>query len=56
MNRNEFLQNSLIIAGSAMLPKNSLFAATVNEGGIDNIQVNFNEVDDSSIFCEIIHH
>lgn len=24
--------------------------------GIDNIQVNFNEVDDSSIFCEIIHH
>lgn len=37
MNRNEFLQNSLILAGAAVLPKNSLFAASINEGGIDKI-------------------
>ncbi len=37
MNRNEFLQNSLIIAGASMLPKNSIFAATVNESGLDKI-------------------
>lgn len=46
MNRNEFLQNSLIVAGAALLPKNSLFAASVNEGGLDKI------VDDKGTFIQ----
>jgi Fe-Mn family superoxide dismutase len=37
MNRNQFLQNSLIIGGASILPANSLLATSVTEGGIDKL-------------------
>jgi Fe-Mn family superoxide dismutase len=37
MDRKQFLQNSLIVGGSSILPANSAFAASVNEGAIDNL-------------------
>ncbi|MDD8018929.1 MAG: superoxide dismutase [Bacteroidota bacterium] len=37
MDRKQFLQNSLILGGAAILPSNSLFAASATEGGIDKI-------------------
>jgi len=37
MDRKQFFQNSLIVGGATILPSNSLFAASVNEGGIDKL-------------------
>lgn len=37
MDRKQFIQNSLIIGGATILPSNSLFAASVTEGGIDKL-------------------
>ncbi len=37
MDRKQFLQNSLILGGAAMLPVNSVFAAGVSENGIDKL-------------------
>jgi superoxide dismutase, Fe-Mn family len=37
MDRKEFLKNSLIIGGASILPSNSLFAASVSEGGMDKL-------------------
>jgi len=37
MNRKQFIQNSLIIGSASILPSNSLFAASVNDGGIDKL-------------------
>ena len=37
MNRKQFLQNSLIVGGATILPTNSMLAASVNEGGLDNL-------------------
>jgi superoxide dismutase, Fe-Mn family len=37
MNRKEFIQNSLILGGATILPTNSLFAASLAEGGIDKL-------------------
>jgi len=37
MERKEFLRNSLILGGATILPSNSLFAASVTEGGIDKL-------------------
>ena len=37
MNRKDFLQNSLILSGASLLPNNSVFAASVTEGGIDKL-------------------
>ena len=37
MNRKDFLQNSLILGGATMLPNNSIFAASLTEGGIDKL-------------------
>jgi superoxide dismutase, Fe-Mn family len=37
MNRKDFLQNSLIIGGATILPTNSVFAASLTEGGIDKL-------------------
>ncbi len=37
MNRKQFIQNSLIIGGATILPSNSLFAASVTEGGLDKL-------------------
>ncbi|MGQ0829674.1 MAG: superoxide dismutase [Bacteroidota bacterium] len=37
MDRKKFIQNSLIIGGATLLPANSLFAASINEGGIDKL-------------------
>ena len=37
MNRKQFIQNSLIIGSASILPSNSLFAASVTEGGIDKL-------------------
>ena len=45
MNRKQFIQNSLIIGSASILPSNSLFAASVTEGGIDKlVDVNGNFV------------
>lgn len=46
MNRKQFLKNSLIIGGATILPANSLFAASVTEGGIDKL------VDDRGNFIQ----
>jgi superoxide dismutase, Fe-Mn family len=40
MNRKQFLQNSLIIGGASILPSNSIFASSVNEGEIDKLTNN----------------
>ena len=37
MNRKSFLQNSLIIGGAAIVPTNSVFAATHEGNGIDKL-------------------
>jgi Fe-Mn family superoxide dismutase len=37
MNRKQFIQNSLIMGGATILPSNSVFAASVKEGGIDQL-------------------
>ncbi len=37
MNRKSFLQNSLIIGGTTLLPTNSIFAASVAEGNIEKL-------------------
>ena len=37
MNRKDFLQNSLILGGATILPNNSIFAASLTEGGIDKL-------------------
>ena len=37
MNRKDFLQNSLIIGGSTILPENSILAVNVNENRIDKL-------------------
>lgn len=37
MNRKEFIKSSLIIGGASILPINSFFAATVNEGSFDKL-------------------
>ena len=37
MNRKQFLQNSLIIGGSTLLPSNSIFGASINENGIERL-------------------
>ena len=37
MNRKQFFQSSLILGGATILPSNSLFAASVNEGGLDKL-------------------
>jgi len=37
MDRKQFLQNSLILGGAALLPVNSVFAAGVSENGIDKL-------------------
>ncbi|MBK9983390.1 MAG: superoxide dismutase [Saprospiraceae bacterium] len=37
MDRKDFLKNTLIIGGASMLPSNSIFAASVTEGGIDKL-------------------
>jgi Fe-Mn family superoxide dismutase len=37
MNRKQFIQSSLIMGGATILPSNSVFAASVNEGGIDQL-------------------
>ena len=37
MNRKDFLQNSLILSGASLLPNNSVFSASVTEGGIDKL-------------------
>jgi superoxide dismutase, Fe-Mn family len=46
MDRKQFIQNSLIIGGAIILPSNSLFAASVKEGGIDKL------VDDNGNFIQ----
>jgi superoxide dismutase, Fe-Mn family len=37
MNRKDFLQNSLILGSAAILPNNSVFAASLTEGGMDKL-------------------
>lgn len=37
MNRKQFLQNSLIIGGAAILPSDSLLASSINENRIDKL-------------------
>ncbi len=37
MNRKDFLQNSFILSSAAILPNNSVFAASLNDGGIDKL-------------------
>jgi superoxide dismutase, Fe-Mn family len=37
MNRKDFLQNSFILSGASLLPNNSVFAASLTEGGIDKL-------------------
>ncbi|HEY3388945.1 MAG TPA: superoxide dismutase [Prolixibacteraceae bacterium] len=37
MDRKQFFQNSLIVGGATILPSNSIFAASVTEGGIDKL-------------------
>lgn len=37
MNRKQFLQNSLILGGSTLLPSDSIFAASVNENGMERL-------------------
>ena len=37
MNRKVFLQNSLFLSGAAILPNNSVFAASLTEGGMDKL-------------------
>lgn len=37
MNRKQFIQGSLIMGGAAILPSNSVFAASVNDGKIDQL-------------------
>lgn len=37
MDRKQFLQNSLIIGGATLLPTNSIFAASVKDGGIEKL-------------------
>ena len=37
MNRKDFLQNSLILGGATILPTNSVFAASLTEGGMDKL-------------------
>jgi Fe-Mn family superoxide dismutase len=37
MNRTQFLRNSLLIGGASILPGNSPFAASLNEGGMDQL-------------------
>jgi len=48
MNRKEFLQNSLILGGTTILPSNSIFAASVTVGGLDKL------VDDNGNFVQSI--
>lgn len=37
MNRKEFFQNSIILSGATLLPSNSMFAASIQEGGMDKL-------------------
>jgi Fe-Mn family superoxide dismutase len=37
MDRKQFIQSSFILGGATMLPSNSVFAASVKEGGIDQL-------------------
>ena len=37
MDRKQFLKNSLIIGGAAILPTNSLLAQNMSENGIDKL-------------------
>ena len=37
MNRKDFLQNSFILSGASLLPNNSVFTASLTEGGIDKL-------------------
>lgn len=37
MNRKQFIQSSLIMGGATILPSNSVFAASVKEGSIDQL-------------------
>jgi superoxide dismutase, Fe-Mn family len=37
MDRKQFIQNSLIQGGATMLPANSMFAASINDSGIDKL-------------------
>lgn len=37
MNRKQFLQNSLIIGGTTILPTNSILDRSINDGGIDKL-------------------
>lgn len=46
MNRKEFIQNSLVLGGAAILPSNSVFAASVTESGLDRL------VDESGNFVQ----
>jgi Fe-Mn family superoxide dismutase len=47
MNRHEFIQNGLIIGGAAILPGNSLLAASINENSFDRL------VDDKGNFVQL---
>tara|TARA_R110002033_G_scaffold170565_2_gene213377 strand:- start:887 stop:1612 length:726 start_codon:yes stop_codon:yes gene_type:complete len=46
MDRKQFLQNSLILGGATILPSNSIFAASITDGGIDKL------VDDNGNFIQ----
>lgn len=37
MNRKDFLKNGLIMGGASLLPSNSIFAASIADGGIDKL-------------------